>query len=320
MRGQDGGTTRVAVKKWQVLEGIAAAIERSLAEVLGTKVVLNAAVPMRGSARTRQVDVLVEIPTGIRRLRVGVEVKDQRAPLDVTQVDQLAAKLAKLEVDRGCVVAASGFTSEVREEALRYGLETRTIVEVSIPDWWLPRAMPMVRRQVELLHYRLNYAAELLEQAKLSLTGVDPASILVVTPNESPVVLPILVANQGLVAVEQFERGELTDQLQFSMQLRLSLPFGSALTFPGGSLSLPESIDALYRLHVSIESVPLTAYQMGDTIEVLGGVTTHQKSQQLTVVVQQTAEGTRQLTMSLTDAAPKPTRVQGAGESPRELG
>jgi len=65
-------------KKWQSLEGVVTAIERSLNTISGTSVVPNAAVPVRGSTKTRQVDVLVEIPTGPRTMRMGVEVRDKR--------------------------------------------------------------------------------------------------------------------------------------------------------------------------------------------------------------------------------------------------
>jgi hypothetical protein len=138
-------------KKWQVLEGVVTAIERSLNTISGASVVPNAAVPVRGSNKTRQVDVLVVIPTGSRTMRIGVEVKDECAPLDVTKVEQLAAKFAKLELDRGCVVAKSGFTAEAHEEAVRCGVELRTIAEVGVLDWWLPTSIPLVWRRVELI-------------------------------------------------------------------------------------------------------------------------------------------------------------------------
>lgn len=114
-------------KKWQLLEGVVTAIERSLTELPGTSVVHNAAVPVRNSNRTRQVDVYVSIPVGPRVLRIGVEVRDERPHVDVAEIEQLNAKLSKLDVDRKCVVSASGFTTGARVEADHCGVELRTL-------------------------------------------------------------------------------------------------------------------------------------------------------------------------------------------------
>jgi hypothetical protein len=85
--------------KWRLLENVVTAIERSLNTVVGTKVIPNASVPERISGVLRQVDVYVEIPTGPRHLRIGVEVRDESAPLDIVDVEQLVGKLNKLDVD-----------------------------------------------------------------------------------------------------------------------------------------------------------------------------------------------------------------------------
>ena len=107
--------------KWKVLENIVAAIERSLNSVPGTRVIPNASVPERISVVPRQVDVYVEIPTGPRMLRIGVEVRDKSVPSDLPEVEQLIAKLKKLDLDFGCIVSRAGFTKTAKEEAKRNG-------------------------------------------------------------------------------------------------------------------------------------------------------------------------------------------------------
>lgn len=88
--------------KWKVVENVVAAIERSLTGVQGAKVIANASIQERVSGIPRQVDVCVEIPTGPRVLRVGLEVRDTAAVLDLPDVEQLIAKLKKLDIDYGC--------------------------------------------------------------------------------------------------------------------------------------------------------------------------------------------------------------------------
>lgn len=131
--------------KWKVTENVVAAIERSLNAVQGARVIPNASIRERVSGVYRQVDVYVEIPTGPRVLRVGVEVRDKSAPLDLTEVEQLIAKLKKLDIDYGCVVSRAGFTVTAKEEADRNG--------------------------IELLHFQVNFRPEKLAHVTLLLAG-----------------------------------------------------------------------------------------------------------------------------------------------------
>jgi predicted Mrr-cat superfamily restriction endonuclease len=149
--------TNVPLPRWKLLENAVAAIERSLTTVENTKVVPNASVPERVGGTLRQVDVYVEIPTGVRTVRVGVEVRDKADPLDLVEVEQLVAKLKKVDVDCGCIVSTSGFTASAKQEAARNGVQIRTIDEVGHPDWWLAPAMVLDLAQVELLHWQVNF-------------------------------------------------------------------------------------------------------------------------------------------------------------------
>ena len=66
---------------WKIVENVVTAIEHSLNSVTETKVVPNASVLERVSGVARQIDVYVEIPTGPRILRIGIEVRDKSTPL-----------------------------------------------------------------------------------------------------------------------------------------------------------------------------------------------------------------------------------------------
>ncbi len=127
--------------KWKIMENVVAAIERSLNIVPGTKVIPNASVPERISGVPRQLDVYLEIPTGPRTLRVGVEVKDEAAPANLPEIEQLITKLKKLDLDFGCIVSRAGFTEMASDEAKRQGIELRTLAQIERPNWWFPSAM-----------------------------------------------------------------------------------------------------------------------------------------------------------------------------------
>lgn len=307
-RAKGENSSLMPAKKWQLLEGVVAAIERSLSAVPGTKVIPNAAVPVRGSRKTRQVDVLVEIPTGPRRIRVGVEVRNKRAPLDVTQVEQLAAKLSKLDLDRGCVVASSGFTTEGRQEAVRYGIELRTVAEIAAPNWWLPTSFQFRRRRVECFYWRLNYPPDQLDQVRKALAGSSKDLYLVI-PTEKPKLLRSVVAAQGRAAVDNHsELQDLRDQDEFKLTIEMRLPEGSLLRCPSGQLPIPVTISAAYRFHHQIEQVPISAYEMGDSINAFSGVSAID-NKQLTVIFKPQNHGKRRIFVSFTDAAPKRTRI-----------
>jgi hypothetical protein len=95
--------------KWQVVENVVAAIERSHASVPGMRIIQKAVLlQRRGRQYPREVDVLVERPTDDRVERTGIDVKNERRPIDVEMLEGLAAKRKKLDLDCYVVVSTSG--------------------------------------------------------------------------------------------------------------------------------------------------------------------------------------------------------------------
>lgn len=138
-----GAPTPSATPRWQVVENVVAAVEayysRSQADVVITK---KAMLPHDDDpSRMREVDVLVRASVGRRVMRVGIDVKDEGNPLDVTKVEQLIGKASKLRksIDRFCIVSTSGYTRTAKEDADRAGVEAFTlhdICESPDPDGW----------------------------------------------------------------------------------------------------------------------------------------------------------------------------------------
>jgi len=141
------------------VEGVVTALERSLADVPGSKVTPNAQVPERVGGETRQLDAYVEIPTGTRAFRVGVEVRDFRC--DVTHIEQLAAKLKSLMIDRGCVVATGGFSPRACEKGKQEGIELVTLDQLKSVPWFLTPGLTLHRFGGNVVQVRLDYPAEL---------------------------------------------------------------------------------------------------------------------------------------------------------------
>lgn len=294
----------MTAKKWQILEGVVTAIERSLTSVPGTLVVPNAMVPVKGTVERRQVDVLVEIPAGERRLRIAIEVRDKSQKLDVTQIEQLAAKLAKLDVDRGSVVALRGFTDQARIDARRYGIELRTLAEIEAPAWWLPSAMTMEKHIIHLLATQLNYDSE-GEDIQARIRNCDNSQLLLVEPPHFQGRLTEFVASQGLVAIRE---QEFADGEEFTVTLKLELPTGSHLLCSGIKLPLPNTILAWFQMKRGVEAVSLRPFAFGDRVNAFSGVS-QSDGQQLTLVTQEHDDGSRSIAISVADARPTRTKV-----------
>ena len=127
-----------AVPKWQVIENLVAVLEWFYSrEAPGATVVQKALLHHDADPeRRREVDVLVTVPVGRRALRIGVDVKNEKAPLDVTVIEQLVGKYSKLKrsLDRYCIVSTSGFSGGAEKDAKAAGVELLHLCELADSD------------------------------------------------------------------------------------------------------------------------------------------------------------------------------------------
>ncbi|MDD2389204.1 MAG: restriction endonuclease [Desulfobacterales bacterium] len=287
------------------MENIVAAIERSLNIVPGTKVIPNASIVERISAVPRQVDVYLEIPTGPRTLRIGVEVKDEAAPVDLPEIEQLIVKLKKLDLDYGCIVSRVGFTKNAREEAERHGIELRTLAQVEKTNWWLPSAMTQFHQQVELLRLQVNFHPEELESVNALLAPEEISDLVLTLANGESGTLLDYIKGEGVEALNRPELAHLKDQDIFAANILFN-DLHSSLECAKGTLPLPQNVYARYRYHYRIESVKLTAYERSDGINAFTGIS-NALGKQVTVVAKLKADGSRTLTFTMDD--PKPSKI-----------
>jgi hypothetical protein len=109
---------------------------------LGSKVVDRST----GTARDVDVTVLSRDADGARAAYVGIEVKDEKRPLDVHEVEGLATKLNDMPaITRRRIVSASGYTAPARRKAAFHGVELLTLRK------WDPteRVFPFLSRGFE---------------------------------------------------------------------------------------------------------------------------------------------------------------------------
>jgi hypothetical protein len=88
----------------------------------------------------REIDVLIEPPaiTALHRIKIAVETKDEKRPLDVIVVEQYIGKYTgkgSIQVDQVVLVARNGFTKGARERAELVGMKLFVLNEVTQSDW-----------------------------------------------------------------------------------------------------------------------------------------------------------------------------------------
>jgi Restriction endonuclease len=306
--------------KWKIVENVVTAIERSLNTIEGAKVIANASIRERVSGVARQVDAYVEIPTGPRILRVGVEVRDESVAVDLPEIEQLITKLKKLDIDYGCVVSRAGFTTTAQAEADRNGIETRTIAEVENPDWWLPTSIMLNHRQVELVHFQINFRTEELPQVSPLLGGASATDLQLVLESGEIVPFHDVVAAQGTREVDRPEMSGLKDQDEFTLTIDFRQLTGASLKSPLGDLPMPQDVYALYRFQERTESVKLAAYEGPGGVNAFTGISSSLKKQ-LTFVTKLNPDGARTISFVANDPKPPktiiPCRAKAAEAEPK---
>jgi len=83
----------------------------------------------------REVDTLIEVPGGFAPLRVAVECRDRGRKDDITWVDGLIGKYAKLPVAQVIAFSRSGFTETAKRKAAANRIELLSVREGTEVDW-----------------------------------------------------------------------------------------------------------------------------------------------------------------------------------------
>lgn len=282
-----------------------AAIERSVATVDGTVVTPNAKVPERVTGKLRQVDVLVEIPVSGRQLRIAMEVRDFARPLSIPQVEGLIAKLTKLDVDKGAIVARSGFAESALAAVVAAGIDALTIKSVELPFWWEATSLHVAQDSIETVGIEWVYDEGSDEFHRDHPTfESDWRSVVVAWPT-----LSRSLPDQIDYDVANILRPVLAPAEEFDKDIIVPIEYrGTGCSFVLGDapVPLPNVVRVLIHVRRTWEDVHLSAFQRAEQLAVTGASET--LGRQFTFVVKEVEGGTR-LSVSVDDHAAKPVRV-----------
>ena len=135
---------------WKKFEELAASIQAELAPE--AKVSANAR--LRGkSGKLRQIDVLIEQETGQYKLRIVVDCKDHKNPVDVNDIESFLGLIQDVGAHKGAMVAANGFTETAKIRATAAGLDLFRVVDTANHKWRTYVSIPAVSRDFQLSTY-----------------------------------------------------------------------------------------------------------------------------------------------------------------------
>jgi hypothetical protein len=86
----------------------------------------------------REIDVLIESAVGPYSIKIAVEAKDEKRPLDVLTIEQMIGKYQSaggIPVNKVVIVARNGFTGTAKTRAAQTNIELFTLDEAKQSDW-----------------------------------------------------------------------------------------------------------------------------------------------------------------------------------------
>ncbi len=138
---------------WKKFEELAAAIQRDLAPE--AKVTENAKLVGK-SGTPRQIDILVEQDAGQFDLRIVVDCKDHKKPVDVKDVEAFLGLVEDVGAHKGAMVAANGFTDTAKARASDAGLDLFRLVDTANHKWRSYVSIPAVLRDFQVSAYSFS--------------------------------------------------------------------------------------------------------------------------------------------------------------------
>lgn len=282
------------------------AIERSLNNIEGAKIIHNADIPERTSRTLRQVDVLVEFPQGSRIIRIGIEVKNEKDPLDLPEIEQLCAKLKKIDVDYRCVVSTSGFTKTAQEEACNEGVELRILSQIEKPYWWVPN-IQLISSSLSLMKHNLIFSQNDFEKVR-SLGTIKLEDVDIEIPQCQKESLKQFIDRHAELIINSEKDVILAGHKCFRFKINMSQP-QVTIKHKGRELPIPSEIHAVYSINRDVETIPMSAYKDEKVgLEILTGVS-KRMMKQINFILTPFKDGMK-ISSSMNDISPKKQVVQ----------
>lgn len=124
------------------LELLVAKIQQQLAPE--AKIEHNIKLPGRLSETSRQIDVLVSQKIGQYEIRIVIDCKDYKHPVDVKGVEEFLGLVNDVGAQRGVLVCPSGFTAAAKKRAQQVQMDLYSPVDTDIHKWTARIKVPAI--------------------------------------------------------------------------------------------------------------------------------------------------------------------------------
>jgi hypothetical protein len=186
--------------QWKKFENLAADIQRQLSPE--ARVQTNVKMLGKRSGTERQIDVLVEQEVGQYSIRIVIDCKDYKHPVDVKDIEMFMGLVEDVSANKGAIITATGFTATAKKRAKDAGIDTYRLVDTSQTKWNMYLSLPCVvyDRYIEVFNF------------VFSATGY------VRFPAQDPQYLPIYRNNGTLIdymhnlVIDRWEAGDIPNK------------------------------------------------------------------------------------------------------------
>ena len=128
--------------EWLQLELLVASIQGQLAP--GATITHNAKVFGQQSETTRQIDVLVEQQIGQYKIRIAIDCKDYKTPVDVKSVEEFHGLMVDIGAHKGALVCPAGFTKSAKKRGRKLVVDLFSPADTDPHKWQVALTMPAI--------------------------------------------------------------------------------------------------------------------------------------------------------------------------------
>ncbi len=185
-------------------EEIAASIKRALEPRKDVKIKPHARVRDGITGRLRDIDILIEVEVSGHSVKIGVECRKKKRPIDKPQIEAFVTKLRDCRIDKGVFVSSSGFSDESLIACEHYGIVCCHLKRVSeLP--WVHLLCTRMRRQTNFQFHG---------EVQLKTIGVlsDVPSVIEF-PGGTPPPMPFKEIGKYIVSLQEAEVGHHRRQI-----------------------------------------------------------------------------------------------------------
>lgn len=299
------------IPDWQVVENVAAALQKISIRVPGLRVTQRAQLPrINDPSTTRDVDVLVEVP-GPQPVRTCIEVKNKKRPLTIEQVGCIADLARDVEHDHFTIISTSGFSRGARTKAAENKIQLVTLDEFGQSDFWAYRpATSLVKTGGHLLHTSLEFSehdkATHGSRIEDALRGACPDKATLENETGS-VTLTVLM--QAMFNAHLQRGGQQPDHGQVvSFAIDTANLSETTMLVRGVRLPAPALITCEFRFERTVTEVPERRFRLGDVEVVTVEMQVFDRSEQVSLAKVPQPDGSTQIVMSRGPAKPPKVR------------